>query len=445
VGDDGRRRVRSDRACLLLLAGLGALGGCHRTFTCEGDEQCSLAGVAGRCEPEGFCSFADDDCPSGRRFGEHATSSLVETCVDAPAPDASTGEEGSASGPAPTGSSDEGAGESTTTSDGGDCPPLADAEPIVVTRDAAVIERVRIFSDGQPAIRVDGAHDVTIRDVEIHHQGAPGILFAGSDGIVIRNAIIIHDGAPASGPHRSGGQAGIEGRDATGVVIEQVRVVRGSSGVELDNTPAAHLSFIEGIDVRGPGSAAFVRLHESDEALLEDFSVVNPLDTGRPQTLVQISASSDAIVRRGLLDGHNAQYGYGVGFALTPGQHSGGLVEDVDAVRMTSGGFTCFPWGRDVTFRRTRARDNICEIVSVPVDDCDNVGPNGGCVPGSNGVSWTASTDSTNIVVEQSAYFDLCAPTLWPAEVFTIARGDLVEDDFIPRAPITVAPCWAAD
>jgi hypothetical protein len=240
-----------------------------------------------------------------------------------------------------------------------------------------------------------------------------------------------------------GGQANIEGRDADGVVIENVRVSKGSSGIDLENAPAAHLSFIEGHDVRGPGVAAFVRLHESDEALLEDFSIINPLDTGRPQTLVQISSSSDVVVRRGLLDGHNAQYGYGVGFIMIGGQHSGGLVEDVDALRMTNGGFTCFPWGTEITFRRTRVRDNICEILSVPIDDCDTIGPNGGCVPGSGGTAWTASLSSSDIFIEESTYWNLCGSTLWPAKpVITVAPDGLLEEEFEPRAAIEVSPCW---
>jgi hypothetical protein len=420
------------------LVGLVALAGCHRIFECESDEQCRLDGGVGRCEAAGFCSFADDACASGRRWGEHAAASFADECVDAPSestsgaqPGAETGATGAATSTAETGA----------TADSGDCPPLVDAAPMVVTEDGAVIERVRIESDGEPAIRIEGASGVTVRDVEIHHRGAPGLVFAGSNDLHVSDVIVVHDGAPESGPHATGDQANIEGRDATGVVLERIRVVRGSSGIDLESTPAAQLSFIAGEDVRGPGAAAFVRLHESDDAILEDFSIVNPLETGRPQTLVQVSASSDVIVRRGLLDGHNAQYGYGIGFDQTPGQHSGGLVEDVDALRMTNGAFTCFPWGSSITYRRTRARDNICEILSVPIDDCDKPGPNGGCIPGSNGVMWSASTDSVDVAIEDSTEFQLCFDSVWPVEVFSI---DLVEADFVPRDPIDIAPCWAS-
>ena len=36
----------------------------------------------GTCEPNGFCSFPDTDCPSGSRYGEHAGAGLANTCVE---------------------------------------------------------------------------------------------------------------------------------------------------------------------------------------------------------------------------------------------------------------------------------------------------------------------------------------------------------------------------
>ncbi len=421
--------------------------GCHRTFPCEDDTQCGTARAAGRCEPQGYCSFADDDCASGRRWSPYAAADLADDCLPTtPDEGTSTGvgpvATSSSTGAASTSEGSDTAETSTTGPPPGPCDPLLEADPIVVTEDGTTIEHLRIDTDGAPGIRVEGATGVTIRDVEIHHRGAPGIVFATADGLTIENVIVVHDGAPPTGPHESGAQANIEGRDSTEVVIAQARVSHGSSLIDLENTPGAQLRFIEGHDVRGPGAAAFVRLHESDDALLEDFSVVNPLETGRPQTLIQITSSSNVTVRRGLMDGHNAEFGYGVGFIMIPGQHSGGLVEDVDAVRMTNGSFSCFPFGTEITFRNTRARDNICEILSIDIEGCGEIGPNGGCVPGSSGVSWTASTSSSAITIESSSYFGLCSATLWPMPNITVAPDGLLEDDFALRAPIEVSPCW---
>ena len=330
----------------------------------------------------------------------------------------------------------------SSSSGDGECPGLRDAEPILVSEDDVTIDRVRIVSDGVPAIDVRGHSGVTIRNVEILHRGAPGILFANADDILIEDVIIVHDGAPDSGPHDEGGQANIEGRDSDRVVINRVRVVRGSSGIDLSRTPGAHLSFIEGHDVRGPGLAAFVGFLDADDALLEDFSILNPLDTGRPFNLIAVAQTSNVVIRRGLMDGNNAQFGYGVNITHVGGQSAGGLVEDVDGVRMTNGAFSCWPSGFDITFRRTRSREGICEILSVPIDDCKNPGPNGGCIPGSGGTVWTASPSSSNIVIEDSAYHGLCTDAVWPTASITIAEGDLIEDDFEPRPPIVVSPCW---
>ncbi len=69
-----------------LLAGLGIACGSSGAFPCSANEQC---GAGGRCEAQGFCSFPDDACPSGQRFGEHAGDGLQGECTDPPA--ASTG------------------------------------------------------------------------------------------------------------------------------------------------------------------------------------------------------------------------------------------------------------------------------------------------------------------------------------------------------------------
>ena len=57
--------------------------GCPGTsyFACEEDSECSsLAG--GQCEASGACSFPDEDCPSGRRYGNEGPPHLAGECVD---------------------------------------------------------------------------------------------------------------------------------------------------------------------------------------------------------------------------------------------------------------------------------------------------------------------------------------------------------------------------
>jgi hypothetical protein len=72
--------------CLLAIAGVGGCtpfsGG---AFTCEDNANCDQS-PGGVCEPNGFCSFPDLMCPSGRRYGE-ASGTNSGLCVgDEPDP-----------------------------------------------------------------------------------------------------------------------------------------------------------------------------------------------------------------------------------------------------------------------------------------------------------------------------------------------------------------------
>lgn len=79
-----RRLERSGRvAAWLWVAGLGAAPSCiePRGFPCEDSDECVLEGVGGRCEPEGYCSYPDDECESGSRFESRAPGELGGRCV----------------------------------------------------------------------------------------------------------------------------------------------------------------------------------------------------------------------------------------------------------------------------------------------------------------------------------------------------------------------------
>jgi hypothetical protein len=437
-----------------IVAGALALGGCHRRFSCDDDEQCRQGGVQGACEPNGWCSFPANGCPSGRRYGEHAAEDLVGECVE-PGGDTAAGT-GTSTGVGTGTTSDDGTsggdGSTTqvgTTGDDDPCNGLTPSGPIVATENGQVIAGLRIVAPSGPAVAVEGVTGVTIRDCEIHHAAGPGIRFSAADGIRIENVAVVHDAAPAEGSHDAY-QASIEGRYSEDVRIERVRMRDGSSGIDLEGTPAAMVSFVESYDVRGPMPAACVRLALSDGAVLSDFYCENDLVVARPFNVVEIQHSNDVTVQRGLLDGNNAEFGYGVHFTQVSGQHSGGLVEDVDTIRQTNGGFSCFSFGEDITFSRTRARENICEILSIPIEGCMIVGPNGGCVPNSTGITWTADGGASNIVILDSVYTELCGDTVWPdphakkgdIDAFIIAEGDLIEADFELRAPPGLEFCW---
>lgn len=73
-------RSRHGTHWALALGVTSACGGA--AFTCKDDDACEGAGAGGLCEPTGFCSLPDDDCPSGRRYGDYAGDGLAGECVD---------------------------------------------------------------------------------------------------------------------------------------------------------------------------------------------------------------------------------------------------------------------------------------------------------------------------------------------------------------------------
>ncbi len=68
------------------LAGSWGSSGCQaEAFQCEQHTEC---GAQGECESNGYCSFPDDVCASGRRFGKLAVAGVANECVpDSTSPD----------------------------------------------------------------------------------------------------------------------------------------------------------------------------------------------------------------------------------------------------------------------------------------------------------------------------------------------------------------------
>ena len=100
----GRRRLAVVAAWGLVC---GAACGAAPAFVCTDSTACE----GGACEPTGYCSFPDDDCDSGRRYGQLAGDGLAGMCTE---PEATTAAEDD--GPVSTGEPS-GSGESSS-SDG---------------------------------------------------------------------------------------------------------------------------------------------------------------------------------------------------------------------------------------------------------------------------------------------------------------------------------------
>ena len=106
---------------VLLGLGLGLAGGQACTgslnpFDCTESSQCVLGSTNGVCQDDGLCSFPDDECPSGQRYGEH-TGPVAGTCVELAGTSGTTGQVPSpaTSDPIPTPGSTSGTSDASTT------------------------------------------------------------------------------------------------------------------------------------------------------------------------------------------------------------------------------------------------------------------------------------------------------------------------------------------
>jgi len=68
-----------------VLAAFGSSWACGLEFSCQDDPQCTLDGQVGTCEPDGFCSFPDSSCESGRRYHRSAADGVAGRCTTAAA------------------------------------------------------------------------------------------------------------------------------------------------------------------------------------------------------------------------------------------------------------------------------------------------------------------------------------------------------------------------
>lgn len=307
---------------------------------------------------------------------------------------------------------------------------LTDSGPVTTTRNGQVITGLRITSSSGPGLTIRHA-DVIVRNVEIRHRGGHGIDALNASRLRLEDVNVLHTGAPAAGPNPNDELNNVNIMFSPDVVVTRVRVTRGSAGFYVLESPRARLRWIECHDARGPfPRGQCVQFNKSHESLLEDFSYTGAAGRSWEEDNISVYQSSHVTVRRGLIDGNNSSSGVGVMFEQDDGASTGGLAEDVDTVRMGNGAFSAFP-GRNVTFRRTRTRDNIC------------TSQDGRGAPLSNGLAWAGEpTRSSGLRIEQSHYFALCNPTnlVWEDDVFTVI--ELASTNFTPHAPVRLVFPW---
>lgn len=130
-------------------AAAGSCGG-TREFACLQDDQCGVGAV---CQADGWCSFGDDSCSSGLRYGEHAGDGLGGACVPKGDDTPTTG--GSAIG---SGSGDEtGGGASSTLALTGSVDDDATGPPATTTSTGPALDESSSGGDSDTGEPIDPA------------------------------------------------------------------------------------------------------------------------------------------------------------------------------------------------------------------------------------------------------------------------------------------------
>ncbi|MEM9457818.1 MAG: LamG domain-containing protein [Myxococcota bacterium] len=189
---------------LLLCIGLA---GCEvdDAFSCQSDAQCFTDG-AGLCQPTGYCSFPDEDCQSGQRYGE-LSGPFAKSCVplgamaSEPTGVASTSSgtpETSDDGPSPDSGSPPGGGFEST---GG---PPSGGETSGGFDDGSSADTGYESSGGQPALDPDLV-------LWLEFENDPGTAVIDSASMTEGECYLT--GCPALGPGQFGSAAVFDGVD----------------------------------------------------------------------------------------------------------------------------------------------------------------------------------------------------------------------------------------
>ncbi|MCA9707590.1 MAG: hypothetical protein KDK70_17185 [Myxococcales bacterium] len=110
--------MRVKISAVLIGCTLGISANCAATgFVCADASECLLEGVQGRCEADGWCSFPDEACPSGHRYGKNAGDGLGGACTEEEGTGSSSASSTTAMTPMASTLGDDGSGSSEGDSD----------------------------------------------------------------------------------------------------------------------------------------------------------------------------------------------------------------------------------------------------------------------------------------------------------------------------------------
>jgi hypothetical protein len=277
------------------------------------------------------------------------------------------------------------AGPTTPTSDASPAPTptgpsggikLSKTGPVKSSYAGQVIENLDVWADSGHGITV--THDnVIIRNVRVHHKTGDGINVTNTKGVQITKAEVFNSDPP-TGTNGESNTAinNIDLLNAQGTKISYVTVRDGATGIYVQQSPNTIIDHVDGYNFHGgiPRGQFVQFASNSDNSKLSNFYTRSDLTNSRTEDNVNVFHSNNVIIENGVIDGNNSPSGVGV---LFEGDSGGGIVRNVDVVRMSNGGFSSY--SNNVDFFDVRAFDGHMNSAS------------GRGAPGSNGLSFAVT------------------------------------------------------
>ncbi len=310
---------------------------------------------------------------------------------------------------------------------------LKESGSIKASQDGQLIEGLHIVVSDGPAIEIEQFKNVTIRHCLIEHASGQGIKFSKADGLRLEWIDIRHSGFMGAAKLPDITHGNIDGMDSSGVVMDHIRATGGSAGIYLYNSPGASLSNLDLRNFRGPywkGQA--IQFNQSSDCVVDGFYIQNDPGKSWVEDNISVYHTSRCTIKNGLIKGNDAPYGAAIQFEQRQGTDADGLVDNVRALGTMNAGFSTYP-GFNVTFRRTALKDNFCK------DQGRGAPASGGLGWQAGGIANGAPSNSQNVQIENSVYFNLCNNNLTFGSWGLI---DLKQEDFTEESPISIAFPW---
>lgn len=333
---------------------------------------------------------------------------------------------------------------------------LSDSGPLSVKgRDDVVIEdlHIRTSTSEGCAIDIDSARNVTIRRVFIEHSNK-GICAQDVENLVIEQVRFDSLSTPSTGPHCDHGvstctfdksrwadpdtRLAMRLLRTPNVRIDRVETRGASGGVFSYRSPGTKITDIVCLDIHGPyPRAQCVQFVESDDSSVDGFYAKNWMEQSRSEDNFNAYKSDRVTIQNGLIDGNFSVNGVGV---IADHGSDDMTVRDVDILNTSVSAVSV--WSNDPS---KVGRNFLAERIRVKDTQCVS---RDGQVPSSQGLVFAAHMDADNFRFLDTQYYNHCRELTFYCKPGASCRNsgsgqvDLREEDFTPRAPLTLEFPW---